>query len=312
MSLVTRKWLSRFSMDLGQARRLVERCFPDLRIKHSRQILGGWENFVLEVNSDIVFRFPINKETEQRLRTEIELLSRISKLLPVRVPDYKYVWKGDTKHRHWFGGYHKINGVPLRSVPVGRDHSAIVREISRFLQQLHSISLEKQIPRYLPNYSAGTWARRLQLHYRNIRKIVFPTLSPRLREKSEILWKNLLDSFAQDEFRPTLTHADLSIENILVSPEHRRLTGILDWGYAQIGDPALDFSHLMIDKPRLGEDILNLYPAKDQGFQRRVQWYVRSEAYYDIMWGIENHWKKAVDKGMSRLRKTMLEKAALR
>ncbi len=305
MSLVTRKWLGRFSMDLDQARRLVEKCFPDVRIKHSRQILGGWENFVLEVNHDLVFRFPINNETEQRLRTEIELLSRISKLLPVRVPEYKYVWRGNTEHRYWFGGYHKIDGVPLRRIPVGRDRRTLVKEISRFLQQLHSISLKGHIPHHLPAYSARTWSGRLQYQYRNIRKIVLPTLSPRLRDYSETFWKGLLDSFAREEFKPTLTHADLSVENILVSPQNRRLNGILDWGYAQIGDPALDFSHLMIDRPRLGNEILKLYPAEDQGFQRRAQWYAESEAYYDIMWGIENYWKKAVDKGMSRLRKTM-------
>ena len=126
-------------MNQARARKLVERCFPDIRIKQSRQILGGWENFVLELNREIVFRFPINKDTEQRLRTEIELLSKIRKLLPVRVPYYEYVWKGDKNHPFWFGGYREISGVPLRARSSGINVNSFAGQISRFVKQLHAI-----------------------------------------------------------------------------------------------------------------------------------------------------------------------------
>ncbi len=295
--------MSRFPMNQAQARKLVEQCFPNVRIRQSRQILGGWENFVLEVNGDIVFRFPINKDTEQRLRTEIELLSRIRRLLSVRVPEYEYVWRGDKDRPFWFGGYRKISGVPLRARSWGMAVNSLAREISRFVKQLHAISLGNDRPRNLPAYSPRTWARRQKLQYDKIRKIVYPILSPRLRESSRIFWKNLLDDLAESHFKPTLIHADLGFANILVSRSTGRLSGILDWGYAQIGDPALDFSHLIIDRPRLGNEIVRLYGSEDPEFYKRVELYVKSEAYYDIMWGIENHWDKAVDKGMKSLRK---------
>src|SRR5215472_16511725 len=105
MSMVTREWLNRFSMNHAKARQLIEQCFPRIKVRDARQILGGWENFVLEVNHHLVFRFPINKETEQRLKTEIELLSRIRNLLPAKVPNYQWVWKGDKDYPVPFGGY---------------------------------------------------------------------------------------------------------------------------------------------------------------------------------------------------------------
>jgi aminoglycoside 2''-phosphotransferase len=305
MSIASEEWQDRFSMNLVRARRLVERCFPNLRIKQSKRLLGGWENFVLEVNNEIIFRFPINKETEKRLRTEIELLPKISGHLPVRVPDYEYVWKGDRKHPAWFGGYRKINGVPLSAHTLLGNEKALARAISGFVKQLHGIRLGRNRPRGLPAYSPEKWFQRQQVQNDRIRRIVYPVLPPKLRHASKIFWKKLLEEIAEAHFKSSLIHADLGFENILVSPSSSRLSGVLDWGYAQIGDPALDFSHLIIDRAELGHEVVRLYGSNDPGFRKRVQWYVESEAFFDMMWGIENDWEKAKKKGLDSLTRTL-------
>jgi aminoglycoside 2''-phosphotransferase len=41
-------------------------------------------------------------------------------------------------------------------------------------------------------------------------------------------------------------HGDFSPDNIIVDPETGRLTGIIDWGNAAIGDPASDFASLVL------------------------------------------------------------------
>jgi aminoglycoside 2''-phosphotransferase len=305
MSSASEKWQNRFSMNLVEARKLVERCFPNLRIKQSKRLLGGWENFVLELNSEIIFRFPINKETEKRLRTEIELLPKISGYLPAHVPDYEYVWKGDRKHPAWFGGYRKINGVPLSAHTVLGNEKALARAISRFVKQLHDIRLGRSRPPSLLAYSPDKWVERLKVQHDRIRRIVYPVLPPTLRHASRIFWKNLLEEIAEGDFKPTLIHADLGFENILISPSTGILSGVLDWGYAQIGDPALDFSHLIIDRTELGNEVVRLYGSKDPGFRKRVQWYVESEAFFDIMWGVENDWEQARKKGFDSLTRTL-------
>ena len=45
--------------------------------------------------------------------------------------------------------------------------------------------------------------------------------------------------------RRTLIHGDLGAEHVFV--DAGRITGIIDWGDAAIGDPALDHGHLLRD-----------------------------------------------------------------
>lgn len=78
-------------MDSGSAGKLIEQCFPEVNVRGARRILTGWENFVLEVNREYVFRFPKFKETESRLKTEIRLLAKLQRKLSAPVPNYVFV-----------------------------------------------------------------------------------------------------------------------------------------------------------------------------------------------------------------------------
>jgi aminoglycoside 2''-phosphotransferase len=173
------------------------------------------------------------------------------------------------------------------------------------VKQLHGIRLPRSRPRGLPVYSPEKWLQRLKVQHDQIRRIVYPILPPKLRHASKIFWKNLLEEIDQADFKPSLIHADLGFENILISPSSGKLSGVLDWGYAQIGDPALDFSHLIIDRAGLGQEVVRLYGSKDLGFRKRVQWYVESEAFFDMMWGVENDWEPAKKKGLDSLNRTL-------
>ena len=84
-----------------------------------------------------------------------------------------------------------------------------------------------------------------------------------------------------------------------------RLTGIIDWGYMQISDPALEFAHLFMHKSELGEEVLKQYRTRGSNFKNRVKWYVDSEPFYDIIWGVSHHWDKPRNSGLSQLPKTL-------
>jgi aminoglycoside 2''-phosphotransferase len=293
-------------VDSHSARKLIENCFPQLRIKHSRQIVTGWENLVLEVNREYIFRFPKYKETEKRLRGEIAFLPALRLQLSVKVPDYEFVWKGGPKYPHWFGGYRKISGVTVQSLPFRKERTRpLAAQIAGFLKELHKIRLRGVRFRNMLRYSPEEWYRSIRLQYRRVRRIVYPLLDTRLRDGSEEFWQNLLSEFRDSSFEPTLIHGDLGTENILFDPASVSLTGILDWGYMQISDPALEFAHLFMHKPQLGEEVLKQYGMKESNFKKRVQWYLDSEPFYDVMWGIDHHWDKAKKLGLGRLAKTL-------
>ncbi len=291
-------------MDSDSARRLIEKCFPQLKVRHSRQIVTGWENLVLEVNREYVFRFPKYRETEKRLRSEIALLPELRRHLSTQVPDYEFIWKGGRNFPHWFGGYRKISGVTIQNRLFGKEWTKLLAEqIASFLKELHKVRFRGDRFRDLPKYSSEEWFRSLRLQHRKIRRIVYPLLDSRLRARSEEFWQSLLLEFRDANFEPTLIHGDLGTENILFDPSSVRLTGILDWGYMQISDPALEFAHLFMHKSELGEEVLKQYGMKGSNFKKRVQWYVDSEPFYDVMWGIDHHWNKAKKLGLSKLSK---------
>ncbi len=174
-------------------------------------------------------------------------------------------------------------------------------QIASFLKELHKIRYRgvrfRNIPRYLPE----EWYRSIRLQYRKVRRIVYPLLDTRLRGRSEEFWQKLLSEFRDSSLEPTLIHGDLGTENLLFDPASVRLTGILDWGYMQVSDPALEFAHLFMHKAELDEEVLKRYGMVDSNFRKRVQWYVDSEPFYDIMWGVIHHWVKAKKLGLHQL-----------
>ena len=293
-------------VDSRSARKLIEKCFPQLQIRHSKQIVTGWENLVLEVNREYVFRFPKYRETEKRLKNEIAFLPRLRGHLSTQVPDYDFIWKGGGKYPHWFGGYRKISGVTVQSLPFRSEWTKpLAVQVANFLKELHSIRFRGARFKGMPRYPSEEWFRTLKQQYRKIRRIVYPVLGTRLRSSSEKFWHNLLSEFRDADFEPTLIHGDLGGENILFDPTSVRLTGIIDWSYMQISDPALEFAHLFIYKSELGEEVLKHYRMEESDFKKRVQLYVDSEPFYDIMWGVSHHWDKPKKHGLSQLAKTL-------
>jgi aminoglycoside phosphotransferase (APT) family kinase protein len=72
-------------------------------------------------------------------------------------------------------------------------------------------------------------------------------------------------------------HQDLSPEHLLVDPSTGRLTGILDWTDAIIGDAARDFVFLVAWRGwDFAEEVMRAYPHPlDPGFRDRLRFMTR-------------------------------------
>jgi aminoglycoside 2''-phosphotransferase len=293
-------------VDSSSARKLIQKCFPEFRIRSSKQIFTGWENLVLEVNREYIFRFPKYREAEIRLRNEFAFLPTIRKHLSTQVPDYEFIWKGGRKFPRWFGGYRKIKGITVQSLPFRKEWTGpLAVQIAGFLKELHKIGFREGRFRKIPTYSLEECYRSLRIEHRKVRRMVYPMLDSRLRARSEEFWQRLLSEFRYASFEPGLIHGDLGIYNILFDPASIRVTGIIDWGYMQINDPAVEFAHLFLHRPELGEEVLQRYGVEESTFKKRVQWYVDSEPFNDIMWGVRHHSDKVKKQGLSQLSKTL-------
>jgi aminoglycoside phosphotransferase (APT) family kinase protein len=65
--------------------------------------------------------------------------------------------------------------------------------------------------------------------------------------------------YLSSEYSPTLVHNDIKGEHILVDPQSGRITGILDWADAGIGNPAVDIAGLVLT---VGNDLAEESPGK--------------------------------------------------
>lgn len=279
----------------------IATCFPGLTVSHAERILTGWDNIVLEVNDEYIFRFPRFKVSEAHLRKEIEILPFLRRHLQMKVPEYEFVWRGGRDHLGWFGGYKKIPGIPLtpggfRLVWTER----LAQTISGFLRELHDINAAGA-PKAIPRYTPTTSFEYLERTHKRVSRLVYPLLAAGVRRRTEIFWKSLLDDLAGASFRPALIHGDLTSRNMLFDPANGTATGILDWGDSSISDPALDFAGLFEVNKHLGERALELYGKADGEFRRRVDWYVRLIPFYEILWGVEQDWERFKEDGMRRL-----------
>jgi aminoglycoside phosphotransferase (APT) family kinase protein len=231
------------------------------------EIDAGYDFGVAIVDDEWVFRFPRRAGVEEVLRLEIEFLPALALALPIDVPRFEYISTDPL-----FVGYRLIRGDPLRDEdPDG---------VRAFLDALHSfdqsvLSVERR-----------DWVEAYHEQCMEFERLVFPVLDRETRAQAQAL-------FGEAEtlvgFRTTLLHADLGPEHLLV--RDGRLVGVIDWGDARLGDPALDYAWLL-NGPFADWDV-------DPDVRRRARFYHRLAPWYETHYGLFTGQPAHVDVGLA-------------
>jgi aminoglycoside phosphotransferase (APT) family kinase protein len=185
------------------------------------EVDDGWDYKVLIVDDAWVVRWPRHELSFEEIAKEVELLPVLAPLLPVAVPQFEYV-----SREPWLVAYRLIRGEPL----VDEDPAGV----RAFLDALHAVDA-KSVPVPRPD-----WLEEYRRLAGEFRRVVLPLLDPDERARGEAL---LAETETLVGFEPALTHSDLGPEHLLV--EDGKLAGVIDWGDARIGDPALDYAWLL-------------------------------------------------------------------
>jgi aminoglycoside phosphotransferase (APT) family kinase protein len=235
-----------------------------------RELDDGWDFKVLVVDDAWVVRWPRHRLAVEEIEQEVELLPVLAPLLPVEVPQFEYV-----SREPWLVAYRFIRGEPL----VAEDPDGV----RAFLDALHAVEIE-DVPAQRPD-----WLETYRRQADEFRRVVLPLLDVDERARGEAL---LAEVETLTGFRPALTHSDLGPTHLLI--RDGRLGGVIDWGDARVGDPAIDYAWLL-NGPFPDWDV-------DDELRRRAGIYHRFEPWFEVHYGDFTEQPEWVRRGLAGVR----------
>jgi aminoglycoside phosphotransferase (APT) family kinase protein len=230
----------------------------------------GWDFNVLVVGDEWVVRWPRHRLAVEEIEKEVALLPALAPLLPVAVPEFEYV-----SRETWLVAYRLIRGEPL----VDEDPDGV----GAFLDALHRIDVT-DFPAPHPD-----WLEEYRELADEFRRKVLPLLDPDERSRGEAL---LAETETLVGFNPALTHSDLGPTHLRV--RDGRLAGVIDWGDARIGDPAIDYSWLL-NGPFPDWEV-------DEELRRRAAIYHRLAPWFEVHYGVFTEQPHRVESGLAGVR----------
>ncbi len=292
-------------LDINAYTALIQQNFPQLAIQTVKAITKGWDSFALEVNDELIFRFPMRDDVIEPLQREIHLLPILEQTLSTPIPHFEYIGRGNADYPYSFVGYRKIGSIALDDSRLTQEQLlALAPALATFLNELHSFPIASAIQLGMQEHTLVLWREIYQERYIDLQKRVFSSLDTRLRMKSEQLWENFLNDKTLFTFQPTLIHRDLSGEHIFCEPERGMLTGVIDWGDVSIGDPAIDFVGLhWVGGKQFVEQILMRYQnTVDTAFWQRIDFYLHYWPFSQLLYGSYSENKTFTLQGIEGLR----------
>jgi aminoglycoside phosphotransferase (APT) family kinase protein len=272
--------------EVGEAaalRRLREQL-PDLAAGHIEPIRSGWDSHAFVVEDMWIVRVPRRREAEESLRREGALLAAVAARLPSSTPEVDRV----TQQSPICVVTRKIAGVPAHG------HPTTGTELGRFLAALHAVPTEV-LP--LPTSDVSSWRAAHEQRRAQFERSVFPLLDLDERRRAHDLFASI-----EFDFAPTLVHGDLGPEHVLCRSDGH-IEGVIDWGDARIGDPAIDLAWALHGTGSTFADaVVASYGSVPRAMYARAAFYHRRGPWYEVLYGLEIDRPDLIATGLAGLR----------
>jgi aminoglycoside 2''-phosphotransferase len=211
---------------------------PDLVVRTALLREEGLANDVVIVNDEWVFRFAKGEFGMRSLARDRRVLEVVRPHLSLATPTPLYAGED-------FIVYRFLAGQPLTRQVLGQLDSVtrqgVADQLATFLQQLHLIPTEGSMPSTAAPAGRDFWLQRQQ----ETAELIYPLLLPHQREWADDLFGAVLADPEALTFEPCLIHGDLAPYHILFDPANKRLSGVIDFGVAGMGDAATDAGILL-------------------------------------------------------------------
>jgi aminoglycoside phosphotransferase (APT) family kinase protein len=277
-------------------RRLVGELFPGLELSSFEPIGHGWDCFTYRVDGEWIVQMPRLPGAEQTLEKQMRLLPEIAGEVSGAVPVPELVSFDPVVM-----GYRAIDGVSLAEAPIP-EAGILPERLGRFLYDLHMVPLEFV---GLRGPVAPAWRERLTTELANFRDRVMPLLSAEETARADRMFDGYLDDERHFRFPDAIAHQDLGPEHLLMTPTGD-LAGVIDWGDAGPGDPAIDFGWLLHHAPEIGQRALAAYGgAPDETFLARAAFYDSVGPWHEVTYGLDNDLPASVESGLAGVRERL-------
>ena len=252
---------------------------------HSYKVIDrGWTNLVIEINCRWIFRF-VRDINNQQIAIEREFLPKFAKVSPVKIPeiitsDFDYI------------AYRKILGERFSPEKFALfsnfQKTKLIRLLGEFLTCLHNFEFDHQYLSSAP-YGGGDF-------WKDLWVLVKDYLSTLTRDKAEKYFTSVIEEIDSIGYKPTLTHADLGINNILVNFEQNSLGGVIDFGDLCLGDPAADFAGFYRNFGRQFTQELICYYQKpiEANFGTRIEYEAKRKLFFVVYFALNNGFESDV------------------
>ncbi len=292
-------------MDTQRYRSLIESAYPEFPVYTLAPIGQGRDFVAIEVNGSHIFRFPKRQDIVRQQEREIRFLPELANVLPVKVPRFDFVSRDRFREPSLFVGYPKIPGEPLRieELEDAVIRSSLAQNLGETLSTLHGISIGDLKSDQLRRKEANELRQEQQNAFEYVQEHILPLLSPQGGRNGSRLWAEYVANDANFDYDPVIIHGDVGAENILCDYERGHVVGIIDWSFAEVGDPATDFEHLLTGTGEsFGLDVLSFYDGEDgPEFIRRIRDLHRLHPYSEVRFGLETGQSAYVQSGVSAI-----------
>ncbi|MFI9010087.1 aminoglycoside phosphotransferase family protein [Actinosynnema sp. NPDC053489] len=241
--------------------------------EEDHELGGGWDSVARLVAGRWVVRRPRRPDVVPQLRRETRLMPWLAPRLPLPVPVPEVVSEEPFAVRHAL-----VPGEPLT-------HPAHGRELGSFLRALHDCPADEAVRLGVPTRPPGDGPARFEAE-------VLPLLPAELHPAARALL-----AAGRRLTGDALVHGDLGPEHVLTDGD--ALTGVIDFGDAHVGDPAIDLAWALHGTPRaFADDLAEAYGVTGDERARALTWH-RLGPWHHVTFGLDRGDPSIVREGLA-------------
>ena len=285
--------------ELSTYKERIRQLAPEVAVNSISLNREGLLNDVVIINDELIFRFPKHEYGFKHLKYEARILRLLQNYITLDIPSPLYETDDCLAYRMIPG--ETLRRDVLMKLP-NSDQQAVADQLAQFLKELHGVPINEIADFEMPMADALMRYEGWVNVYARIREKVFPLLMPHVREWVTEHFESHLAARSNFEYELRVVDTDIPPYHIMYDRQRRGINGIIDFGSAGLGDPAIDFGVIIYN---YGESFMDrfygVYPEAET-YLKRARFYAGAHEVRWLLTGVERNdpWWFAVHIGSAK------------